>query len=211
MIDIATMALTEIFFWLWFAYTVYKNRRYILCCTVRCVTICKILLHHKVKSPAVSFTFVKYTIYDLCQNIRNGTIHKSLIYEYIIDTVLDDVVQQYNLGNITIENNVYVLTYRYNGGYHTVRFPKNRRVRQITRVDNFVGTPITDEFIKALGPANNFHGIPTTPRILGHEKLFITYRDDQTVCVDVDDYIQLDPPEKPTKNITDTHNSWEYN
>lgn len=51
---------------------------------------------------------------------------------------------------------------------------------------------ITDELFSYLGPNFDFHGLPMSPRDLGHEKICLSLRDGRRVWVEGDCKIHLD-------------------
>jgi len=63
------------------------------------------------------------------------------------------------------------LVYHDGSDLYTVRFPKQRGPRPFTSVSNEKGEDVSDVLIKYMGPYNNFHGIPTTPVMLGFTEL----------------------------------------
>lgn len=73
------------------------------------------------------------------------------------------------------------LVYHDGSDLYTVRFPKRRGPRPFTSVSNEKGEDVSDVLIKYMGPYNNFHGIPTTPFMLGFVELsFKNSRTDTT-------------------------------
>lgn len=64
----------------------------------------------------------------------------------------------------------------YENGKYCVCFPRTREMRHIVHVKDENGEDVTDDVLKYLGQAHNFHGIPTTPNMLGYGSLKVKYR-----------------------------------
>lgn len=54
-----------------------------------------------------------------------------------------------------------------------IRFPRKRGAGNIVCVTDSSGKNITSDIIKYAGPCENFHGIETTPGLLGYEEITI--------------------------------------
>jgi len=75
---------------------------------------------------------------------------------------------------------------------YTIRFPKQRGLKPFTRVRNEKGEDVSNILNKYLGPYNNFHGVQTTPTMLGFSKLeFENSRTDKIQTFESDDIIIL--------------------
>jgi hypothetical protein len=70
---------------------------------------------------------------------------------------------------------VYTLTYYDGSQKYVAVFPRIRGPSKISIVMSN-GVTVTDEIRKFGGPSFNFHGIPTTPRMLGYDNLTFYYR-----------------------------------
>lgn len=67
----------------------------------------------------------------------------------------------------------------HDGSYvYTIRFPKQRGPKPFVKVIDENGNDVTDVINKFLGPHNNFHGIPTTPKMLGFSRLSFNFQSD---------------------------------
>jgi hypothetical protein len=69
----------------------------------------------------------------------------------------------------------YELEYYYGSKRYRVIYPKRRGPRPFTQVTTSDDVDITNEIYEAMGPANNFHGIPTTPKMLGYPSTEVEY------------------------------------
>jgi len=69
----------------------------------------------------------------------------------------------------------YELEYYYGSKRYRVLYPKRRGARPITQVLTSDDVDITKEVYEVMGPANNFHGIPTTPKMLGYPSTEVEY------------------------------------
>jgi hypothetical protein len=73
---------------------------------------------------------------------------------------------------------------------YTVRSPKQRRPKPFATVKNQDGIDVTNEVNKFIGPSHNFHGIPTTPCMLGYSQLhFQNAQTDETRTFNLNDSI----------------------
>lgn len=66
------------------------------------------------------------------------------------------------------------ITYYDDQSMHIVRFPKKRGPRSFIRVYDENSNDVTERITLFMGPCHNFHGIPTTPKMLGHNLLKFT-------------------------------------
>jgi hypothetical protein len=65
----------------------------------------------------------------------------------------------------------------YSGGdRYVLRFPKNRGPGQVSSVVGSGGEDLTEQIKMYMGASKNFHGIPTTPKLLGFDKLVFIMR-----------------------------------
>ncbi len=91
----------------------------------------------------------------------------------------------------------YELEYYYGSKNYRIVYPKRRGPRSIVQVLTSDDVDITKEVYEFLGPANNFHGIPTTPKMLGYPSTEVEsikvkykngvikeYRDSETISLD---------------------------
>lgn len=85
-------------------------------------------------------------------------------------------------------NGVYTLTYYDGLQKYVVVFPRIRGPSKISIVMSN-GVTVTDEIRKFGGPSFNFHGIPTTPRMLGYDNLTFYYRFGNSSTFESDDLI----------------------
>lgn len=90
-----------------------------------------------------------------------------------------------DLGNLkVIDRQSYELTYYHGAQRYKVIFPRKRGPRKITSVSTQEEENITEKIFEAMGPCGNFHGVPTTPHLLGFPKGFkVSYRTGEIVYV----------------------------
>jgi hypothetical protein len=112
--------------------------------------------------------------------------------DYIIYQTRLWTTKKFENGLITINKNYYTVTYYDGDNKYNIRFPKNRGIRQIIKVTSS-GKDITKEILQFMGPSHNFHGINTSPQLLGYEDLIITYRNGTQFKYNNDDTIYLKP------------------
>jgi len=101
------------------------------------------------------------------------------------------VSHKLNLGNLEVQSGVCILTYHDGARRFQVYFPKKRGPRNIVSVHTQCEKCVTKEVFEAMGPSHNFHGIVTTPRMLGYpDGLKVTYRSGVTKHYLGEDVIQ---------------------
>jgi len=107
-----------------------------------------------------------------------GVSPKELARNYL-SFKLRDLVKRF-LGFGFLEkssSDCYNVKYFEGGSEYIIVFPKNRKVRQIVKVEDIYLEDVTDLFLKMMGPCHNFHGIVTTPKMLGwKDGLRVHYR-----------------------------------
>lgn len=108
--------------------------------------------------------------------------HRETAYDYISFSLRHFLMDQLNIdaskikhvSKKTAEISYYSGTKKYN-----LRMPKRRGPRKIISVITMTDDSrddITEEILTFLGPSHDFHSIPTTPRMLGYDNLFVIYR-----------------------------------
>lgn len=90
-----------------------------------------------------------------------------MLGDFILLKFRDRLIKYFHLGEIKSLGKKYSVTYFDGEQRYTIFFPKNRRVRQIKEIYDVEGTNVTDRFFEILGPGKNFHGIPSTPELIG--------------------------------------------
>lgn len=138
----------------------------------------------------------RYTLVtEVFHNYRTGAVSRDTLFEFVLFKARVWATQYFENGHLeSVERGVYDLVY-YDGDrrFH-VRFPKRRGVRQIVKATTPNDEDVTGQLIAFLGPGHNFHGIPTTPRLLGWtEGIKIQYRNGTEVEYSSDETIQLTP------------------
>ena len=120
-------------------------------------------------------------IISRCQTIRKGwklwkrgDITLRSIREYCWVRIRMYVMYLFDIGLKTYPQH-YELEYYHGSKRYRIVFPKKRGTRSITQVLTSDNVDITKDVHEALGPANNFHGIPTTPRMLGYPSTEVEY------------------------------------
>lgn len=103
----------------------------------------------------------------------------------------------------SVDSKTYELAYYHGLTPYVVRFPKSRgpsRIQMITSKKKGIAiddahsqsTNVTDQVRMYMGPANNFHGIPTTPSSLGYANaLIFTMMDGSERTFELSDIIKL--------------------
>lgn len=139
---------------------------------------------------------------EILHNYKNGAVTLRTLTDFSMFKIRVWTSKYLETGLLISSRGKYELVY-YDGDvrYKTI-FPKNRGVRQIIRViipsrEDIMGKDITENILELMGPGHNFHGIPTTPKLLGWDNGFdVYYRNDKTVFCRPDDIINLRPPQE---------------
>lgn len=74
---------------------------------------------------------------------------------------------------------------------YIVRFPKVRGPAKYHKITTDEGEDITEYLSSYLGPYHNFHGIPTTPQMLGYSNVVFFMKNDTTLSFNGSDIITL--------------------
>ena len=120
-------------------------------------------------------------IVSRCQIIRKvwklwkrGEITFKSIREYYWVRARMYVMYLFDIGIKTYPQH-YELEYYHGYKRYRIVFPKKRGARPITQALTSDNIDITKDIHEALGPANNFHGISTTPKMLGYPSTEVEY------------------------------------
>lgn len=87
--------------------------------------------------------------------------------------------------------NLYDLIYYDGTNRYVVRFPKVRGPSKILQVLDEKHIDVTDKIKEYGGPSHNFHGIPTTPEMLGYTSLAFIGLDGTTMDFRSGDIISI--------------------
>ena len=141
----------------------------------------------------LSYFQEKYNVYrEIYKDVSFWTLVQFIVYKlktYIKSLVNDVVLTQVN-------NDSYHVTYYENERKYCIAFPKKRGPKKIVQVNtmdingNLVN--ITDKFFEFMGPCNNFHGIKTTPKLLGYNNVILHYRNSSIIRYEASDEIHLE-------------------
>ena len=133
---------------------------------------------------------------EIVHNYRTGAITKQTLAEFALFKARLWATRTLESGLLTADKRSYELIYYDGDRRFRVRFPKNRSIRQIVKVSTGAdfNTDITSEFWEVLGPGHNFHGILSTPALLGWPGgLKVRYRNGVECIYSSDDVINLLP------------------
>lgn len=108
------------------------------------------------------------TIRKVWKLYRKGDLTLRSIREYFWVSSRMYVMYLFDIGLKTYPQH-YELEYYHGSKRYRIIFPKRERgPRSITQVLTSDNVDITKEIHEVMGPANNFHNIPTTPKMLGY-------------------------------------------
>lgn len=83
------------------------------------------------------------------------------------------------------------LVYHQGTSRYIVRFPKTRGPGKVSMVLDENEEDVTSKIREYMGPCHNFHGIITTPKVLGYKKLSFSLRDGRKLDFEGDDLITI--------------------
>lgn len=92
------------------------------------------------------------------------------------------MVKMFECGSLKSNGGIYEIVYHDTPHKYRVRFPKSK-VRGPSQILKVKGTrigktdmeDITELYKEYNGPAKNFHGVPTSPNLLGFQMIEITF------------------------------------
>ncbi len=167
-----------------------------------CPPILKIMYVSSINSFINSFInpMVEYMSYYVLRFI------KYIIYNY--GNISSYIISKYNTYNnpvsrLKVTRHNSNILYHHNNKEYYIILPKKKNVLYIHKVYNIIDNfdnnndeycdDVTDEFLKYLGPYNNFYGNPTTVKMLGFNKLKIHYGNGVISYFDTNDIINYKP------------------
>lgn len=74
---------------------------------------------------------------------------------------------------------------------YVVKFPKVRGPGKISQVFDDQNMDVTEKIREYMGPCHNFHGIPTTPKLLGYDQLRFVLLNDEIITIQGEDVIKI--------------------
>lgn len=119
------------------------------------------------------------------------------IFEFIRFRLRQIASRNLEIGLLKVKNNVYELTYYNDSLKYIAVWPKRRGpcpFSQVMANNLFLIDDVTEQVRMYAGPSHNFHGIQTTPFMLGYEDLIFTLRNGKTLYFRGTDFICLDVP-----------------
>ena len=79
--------------------------------------------------------------------------------------------------SLTMDKKYCTIRYEYKDNIYKIKFERPRNVTSILTIKDDRGIDVTNCVKEYMGPFNNFHTIPTTPKMLGYETLEFTMLD----------------------------------
>jgi hypothetical protein len=93
-----------------------------------------------------------------------ASIVKSKLRPYFIDEGIGVVIRNDRICKVSYEDA---------GRIYDIVFPVKRGPSNISRIEDGNGNDVTEEVRRVMGVGNNFHGIATTPTMIGYETIII--------------------------------------
>lgn len=88
----------------------------------------------------------------------------------VMNSCLVKIASYLGVLNFIKQRQFTTLTYLHDNTRYSLIFPNKRGPRKWITVETETGTDITDVVVSASGPYHNFHGIPTTPEMMGYHQ-----------------------------------------
>jgi len=73
--------------------------------------------------------------------------------------------------SVEVHHRHYIITYTHGFESYKILTPRRRGPCKFNRVTDQDGNDATESIKQFAGPSHNFHGIPTTPKMLGYTRL----------------------------------------
>src|SRR5690242_13174803 len=125
---------------------------------------------------------------------RTGDLKVHTAKDYAVYRFRDWCIKNLDCGRVESYPKFYDMVYHDGDRKYKIRFPKKSGLRQIVNVTSHNGEDITHDILEYLGPSRNFHGIPTSPELLGYKTLRVVYRNGKETVYNSTDIISLDSP-----------------
>lgn len=128
--------------------------------------------------------------------IKSDTFH--VVKNFIVFKIRGKLLEWLGVGIAVNRNNTFKVNYYANDLLYTIVVKKNRlrRITHIARIsdaDTSEVTDITHDLRHFMGPYGNFHGIPTTPKMLGlSHGVTVSYKNAEKVDYKIDDVIKVE-------------------
>ena len=123
---------------------------------LRWITIAK-QIHHK--SP-VYISFISETV---------AAISLSDIQELCSKNIRSWAISRFELGKVVVGRGYTDIIYWDEDQRFVIRCPQKRGPKKYFHIRDANGDVVMAEVEKYIGPSHNFHGIPTTPKMLGYK------------------------------------------
>jgi hypothetical protein len=116
----------------------------------------------------------------------------NLVKGYVSVLIRTKVNKIFGFVNVNVlSGSRYHLTYTLpSGDIYTIAFTK-KRIGRVETVSNSEGDDVTREFLRFLGPGNNFYGIPTSPAMISMSPITVNYVDGTSQTYNSSDTIRV--------------------
>lgn len=114
--------------------------------------------------------------------------------EALINRLRRWIAKLLQLGHLERTGATYTLVYHHGSTRHRVVFPIRRgptRIHSIVTERDGIEEDVTSSIREVMGPGHNFHGIPTTPKMLGYDTLTVHRYGGASDRFEADDVIAL--------------------
>jgi hypothetical protein len=134
---------------------------------------------------------VLITRYKIAMELyRNVTL--SILVEYAIFRFRNYITERLETGLLQRQKKTHFDLVYYDGpNKYIVRFPKVRGPTRMSQAISESGDDITEILRQYIGPSHNFHGIPTTPALLGFRQIKIIFKDETGEVFEQDQILKL--------------------
>lgn len=124
------------------------------------------------------------------------TVSWNTMADFCIFKIRTNLSSYFETGLLSKGSKVCNLVYYDGSSKYLVCFPKTRGPCPFSQVNEY-GIDVTEKIREFSGPSHNFHGIPTTPEMLGFDKLTFIYKNGMEKDFEKKDTISLTPPVPP--------------
>lgn len=128
-----------------------------------------------IETTKLIFSHLNYSL------VRDFAFYKTRLY----------FINFFRTGHLSSKDKYYILEYHGGEQNYKVVFPKKRGPKKFTEIRDDFGEIITPYILPSMGPSYNFHGIPTTPEMLGYNKLNFIMRDGEIKSFQKEEIINI--------------------
>ena len=196
---VSACACAALIFW------IYPGTKQTVLCVVTNATASAVDLCRAIHSSTeIYLEKIKHYLYDR-YNLINEIIHRYRTGEVSLRTLMDFTLFKCRIYSTELFENGLVIDrggpnieiiYYIRDTRHRIVTPKRAGLRPILRINGSITRSSEIDLREKLGPYGNFHGIPTTPAMLGYSDINVTYRQGRrNITYSDDEVINVNGPD----------------